>query len=140
MKIINAKAPQALFALLAGLSILLMHQLGGGDAVSVTSPSTGSMTLHMHSNQAMSGMVASKAGATLAQREQNHGGGHEPASCASGHSPCQAIPAQGFVPPPISTATFVLAEPVLLLPRLRYSAARQERDPPERASLSVWRI
>jgi hypothetical protein len=131
---------KAIIALFAALALVGMHQLGGLSPALATPRAADHSVMVAHQHQMSSEMGNMEMKDETAHKGLGHSGGAEKhSSCATNHDVCQALAAQDFSLP-------IAYQPLLICLRATFAtamnapAARQERSPPERASLSIWRI
>lgn len=131
---------KAITALIAALALVGMHQLGGLRPALAASRAADHSIMAAHQHETSSEMGTMEIKDEAAHKGLDHSGGAEKhSSCNTNHDACQAFAAQDFSLP-------IACKPLLICLRATFAtamnapAARQERSPPERASLSIWRI
>lgn len=135
-----------LIALVAGIALVLMHQLGGADfAHAETSPQEIHVISHAEMNHLLdSDSVMAEAPVTNQQTSlvqippYSHGSEHS-TTCISGHDPCQVLAPADFNLPSIDVeqpASFQFVQNQAA----QFANTVQVNEPPGRASLAVWRI
>lgn len=123
---------RVIFALVLGLAVIAMHQLGNANPAHAVQMSMAETTHIDHSmHLAMSAPDLHSDGGSR--------GIEHPSNCNTDEHSCNGVATQDF-----SLAAQPKVRCVALLVACRtcskYAAARHEHDPPGRAELSVWRI